>query len=76
MAGSEKDLRTRFATRHPTGRSQVKDCPSDPELVRWQKSGLPTEREDEITEHITTCPKCGPRAVELELLGGDVAKVE
>ncbi len=49
----------------------MKDCPSDPELVRWQKSGLPTEREDEITEHITTCPKCGPRAVELELLGVD-----
>jgi len=54
----------------------VKDCPSDNELVRWQESGLPAERENEITEHLSKCPKCGPRAVELELLGRNVAKPE
>ncbi len=54
----------------------MKDCPSDTELVQWQESGLPTERDDEITEHIAKCPKCGPRAVELELLGCDVASPE
>jgi len=54
----------------------MENCPHDIELVRWQESGLPAEREREITEHISTCPKCGPRAIELELLGRDVVEAE